>query len=384
MSTEAGKSVSKVSTSMTEKIVGLGSKIQTALQTLGGVLKSVVETIMEPIKAALKGAGEALSGFFTALANPMIAVGAAMFAVAAGSIAAAILLIGGAIGLTMPTWEALFNSIIMPTAEFVATTVLALLDNLTNNIIRLTNEALIPLGNFIVGSFITVVNQVTDAIIRFTQLAIIPLVGALSGALMGILDRVASFLNNTLKTAFDGIKGIVDSVGEAFRKMGEVVVSALNSVNGILSTFRDLLLGVADAIVAVVALATGHSVDYGRGFAHISKAATGGRVSGVGTATSDSNLFALSKGEYVIKASSAKRIGYDALDQLNSDGEIAAGYSSANWSGLLAAALAEEFEMGEMSGEGLRPIENTQNIYVSDRLDIRKVGNALLQEVRRV
>lgn len=54
-----------------------------------------------------------------------------------------------------------------------------------------------------------------------------------------------------------------------------------------------------------------------------------------------------------------------------------------NWSGLLAAALAEEFELGEVAGTSGRPIENTQNIYINDKMDIRKVGNAFLQEVRR-
>jgi len=45
--------------------------------------------------------------------------------------------------------------------------------------------------------------------------------------------------------------------------------------------------------------------------------AGGGRVYGPGTTTSDSVPHMLSKDEYVIKASSAKRIGYDELDRMN-------------------------------------------------------------------
>jgi TP901 family phage tail tape measure protein len=45
--------------------------------------------------------------------------------------------------------------------------------------------------------------------------------------------------------------------------------------------------------------------------------ATGGRVHGVGTTTSDSNPYMLSKDEYVLKASAAKKIGYENLDRLN-------------------------------------------------------------------
>jgi hypothetical protein len=45
--------------------------------------------------------------------------------------------------------------------------------------------------------------------------------------------------------------------------------------------------------------------------------AVGGRVYGPGTTTSDSVPHMLSKDEYVIKASAAKRIGYDELDRMN-------------------------------------------------------------------
>lgn len=45
--------------------------------------------------------------------------------------------------------------------------------------------------------------------------------------------------------------------------------------------------------------------------------ATGGRVYGVGTTTSDSNPYMLSRDEYVLKASAAKAIGYENLDRMN-------------------------------------------------------------------
>jgi hypothetical protein len=45
--------------------------------------------------------------------------------------------------------------------------------------------------------------------------------------------------------------------------------------------------------------------------------ATGGRVYGPGTTTSDSIPTMLSKDEFVLKASAAKAIGYDTLDRMN-------------------------------------------------------------------
>ena len=82
-------------------------------------------------------------------------------------------------------------------------------------------------------------------------------------------------------------------------------------------------------MIGLMALATGQSVTYGRGFAKVTKAAMGGRVFGIGTSTSDSNLYALSKGEYVVRASSAKSIGYDMLDYMNTTGRIGGGTNEA-------------------------------------------------------
>jgi hypothetical protein len=50
--------------------------------------------------------------------------------------------------------------------------------------------------------------------------------------------------------------------------------------------------------------------------------ASGGYIDGPGTETSDSIPALLSKGEYVIKASSVKKIGTDMLNILNKDGEL--------------------------------------------------------------
>ncbi len=322
---EASSSVSKVGSSLASKITNLGNTISSAFKALGDILGSVVGAVLEPIKVAFKGIGEAVAGFFKAFADPMIAVGAAMFTVAAAAIAAAILLIGAAIGVVMPTITTLFNEVLMPLATFIAETVLLTITTLTDLMINLTNSALIPLGEFITGSFIAIIDAVTASIVNLTQGAVIPLLETLSGTFTNVLNSVSGLITGTLNAALGGIANIIEKVSDGFTKMGEAIRNALNGVNGILSTFRDMIMSIADAIVAVVALATGQSIDYGTGFAHISKAAMGGRVEGIGTDTSDSNLYALSKGEYVIRAAAARRAGYDNLDQLNETGSMNSG-----------------------------------------------------------
>ena len=305
---------------------GIGKGISNALVSLKDILVNAVNAIMEPIKALLKGAAEAIAGFFKAFASPDVAMGAAMFAVAAASIAAAIFLIGSAIGAVMPELTDLFNNIIKPIAEFIADTVLNLITTLTDVTIRLTNEALIPLGAFLVGSFIAVLEAITNMITGITQGALIPLIDTLSGAFVNVIRTVGDILNNVLKTALEGIKGIVEATGTAFEKMGNGIRNALEGVASIIREFANAIESIGATAVGIIAVLNGKNVEYGPGYAYTW--ADGGIVTGPGTATSDSVPAWLSNGEYVIRASMAKKIGYDNLDELNKTGQISAGQTN--------------------------------------------------------
>lgn len=316
-----GKGAQKALTKNVESTFGgIGTGISNALVSIKDILVNTVNVVMEPIKTLLKSVGEALKGFFVAMADPAIAVGAAMFTLAAASIAAAIFLIGTAIGAVMPVITELFNNVIMPIAEFITNTVLLLIDALTQSIVTLTNSALIPLGEFLVGSFVTILQTVTDVITRLTQGAVIPLINTLSGAFTSVLRTVGDVITNVVGTALKGIAEIIRAVGDGFEKMGNAIKTALEGVQGVLATFADLIKSIAAAAVAMVAMVTGHSINYGNGYAHLF--ADGGRVIGPGTATSDSIPARLSDGEYVIRTAAARRIGYDNLDDLNETGRL--------------------------------------------------------------
>lgn len=306
-------------------IKGISTPIKTAFTELGQILGTVVGAIMEPIKAVFKGLGEALAGFFSTLADPAIAVGAAMFAVAAAAVAAAILMIGGAIGVVTPALKGLFDDVIKPLAEFIIDKVLDIIDRLTDNVSRLTNEAVIPLGSFLRDTFVTVISTVETVMSRLTNNAIIPLINTLAGAFSTVIHTVADLLNGVISTALNGVKGVVDSVGNAFESMGRAIRNVIDGVTGIVYAFGAIIQGVADAVVAIIAIANNRNISYGPGYAYVWGAATGGMVGGTGTQFSDSNLFALSKGEYVIRASAARQIGYDNLDQMNETGSIGGG-----------------------------------------------------------
>lgn len=85
--------------------------------------------------------------------------------------------------------------------------------------------------------------------------------------------------------------------------------------------------------------------------------AEGGYISGPGTSTSDSIPAQLSNGEYVIKASTVKKIGLDILNNLNSSGDLDAVISSAGRFGDSKAAHINPAEIAllkKYGGSGTR------------------------------
>lgn len=349
----------------------LSNTIKSAVKGIGEVLKELATAITEPLKIALQGLGEALAAFFQAMASPAILMGALMFAAAAAAIAAAIWLIGSAVGAIMPVVKDLFDNVIMPIANFIADTLLNLIKSMTEATILLTQGAIIPLGEFLTSSFVTILTTVADVITNLTQGALVPLIDALGGAFTNVLNAVANILNGVISSALSGVAEIVRSCGEGFLMMGQSIKLALEGVQGILQAFASLIAAIAGAVVAVVALVTGHSINYGDDYAHLFS--EGGKVEGPGTATSDSIPAMLSNGEYVINARSAQMIGYDTLDKMNA-GEMR------DWTGGILSGFSDDFSTNSASGSRINVYMTNQ---INNKLDAQEIGQVMLQSIRR-
>lgn len=355
---------------------GLKDVVSNGITSLGSAISSAVSSLMDSVKNILSGIGTAIANFIKAFAGPEVLAGALGFAAAAAAIAAAILLIGGAVGVVLPALEGLMNGVIIPLANFIVDTVIALIVTLTDAIINITQEAFIPLGEFLRDTFIAIVDSVTSVIERLVNNAVVPLVNVLSGALTNVLNAVSNLLNGIVKTALEGIAEIVKYTGEAFEHMGNAIKTALEGVSAAINAFADLIRAMAEGIVAIVALVTGHSINYGWGYAHLF--AEGGRVYGPGTSTSDSVPAMLSNGEFVIKASSAKEFGYENLDSINNTGSLPETGAVHNWAGVLASSI---------SGQAQNNRPATVNVYmtneINSRLDAQDIGRVMMESIRR-
>ena len=152
---------------------------------------------------------------------------------------------------------------------------------------------------------------------------------------MGIVKAVPQILG-ALLGAFGSLVGslwdwITARFGEFAANFGNFIGGIFrNAINGVLSFIENVINGPIDIIngfIGTINDAFGFiGVNLGKiGRISLPRLATGGIVQGIGTDTSDSNLYALSKGEYVIRAAAARNIGYENLDKMNQTGEVSGG-----------------------------------------------------------
>jgi phage-related protein len=150
--------------------------------------------------------------------------------------------------------------------------------------------------------------------------ALVSAVPQILGALLGAFGSLVGSLWN----------GITKMFGEFAGKFGKflsgIFKGAINGVLSFIENFVNTPINLLNGFIGIINGAFGWiGVHLGNiPTVKLSRMAQGGLVDGVGTSTSDSNLVALSKGEYVIRAAAARDIGYDRLERMNDTGEVEA------------------------------------------------------------
>lgn len=229
-----------LSTRLSDAIKGIADVVSTVLQSLGQILGSVVDAVMEPIKRIFAGIGEAIAGFFQALANPQILVGIAVFTAAAAAVAAAILMVGSAIGVVTPGLTDFLNNVLIPLGDFIATTVINLLNTVTDCIIRLTQQAIIPLSqeirtfiDWLFEKFDQVIDKVTSFVGDMIGKAI-ELGSKFIGNVVEFFSTLPEKIGNFISDVFEKVKTWVTDMVDKAKTMAE------DFVNGIVEFFTTL------------------------------------------------------------------------------------------------------------------------------------------------
>lgn len=211
----------------------------------------------------------------------------------------------------------------------------------------LTSIFALIMANPVVTTIGLIVAAIAVLITHFDEIK--ETVGAVFGAIGDVIGTFAEWVGGIFQGIWDTITGIFANIGNFFvgiwntitsifvnvgTYIGEAVSGAFKSVvNGILgfiegfvNTPINILNGFLDLINGAFGW-LGVNLSHIEGI-HLPRLYTGGLVTGIGTETSDSNLYALSKGEYVIKASAAREIGYKNLERMNETGQISGGQTN--------------------------------------------------------
>lgn len=201
-------------------------------------------------------------------------------------------------------------------------------------------------GILIISAALSIIGSNWQYISDFIGQVFANIVGFAASAWQSIQDifnGVAPWFTKIFQGAWDGIKTIFSQFSPFFRSMWDGIVSIFgligtsigNAIGGSIKGVVNAIIGFAEGTIngfinainiAIDVLNAIPGVNIGRlNLLNIPRLATGGPVFGPGSGTSDSIPAYLSNGEYVIKAATAQKIGYDNLDKLNSTGSIAGG-----------------------------------------------------------
>lgn len=224
----------------------------------------------------------------------------------------------------------------LPTIVDSIVTALTSPDNLTKilegflKLMLATLQAIPQIIVSIINALPTIITNIVEFLTRPSTILMV--MQAAVQLFMGIVQAVPQIIGALFSAFGNLLGGLWDLLTEKFSQFAAAFGNFIGdifkgAVNMIITFIENFLNGPIDIINGFLDIINGAFGWLGVNIGHIPRIqlprlAQGGIVEGVGTDTSDSNLYALSKGEYVIKASSAREIGYDNLERMNETGEL--------------------------------------------------------------
>ena len=275
-------------------VTGIVSKIPEVLPTIVQAIVDTLPALIEGFKQLIIGLAKALPQLLTIIiqALPDLIVSIIKALTAPEMLSA---LLNAAVQLFLQIQLAI-PQIILALVEALPDIIMNIVDFLTNpdNIIMIANAG--------VQLFLGLVKAVPQIFVALGK-AFIELFQRLWEKLKAVFGEFVTKFGDFIKGIF---KGAINIVLEFLENVVNAPIRLLNGFIGLINSAFGWI-GVNIGEIGLISLP---------------RLAQGGVVNGTGTDTSDSNIVALSKGEYVIKASSAREIGYDNLDRMNSTGQI--------------------------------------------------------------
>lgn len=192
------------------------------------------------------------------------------------------------------------------------------LESFFDDIPRTADEINEALEMVAAGGLTTFVDTLTDAIVNFRSLGDVGL---------AVLQSLTAGL---VKMALQQIilRTIGQTLGQATTAATTAQASAAAAAWAPAAAMASLATLGANAGPAAIALASTNALALGLAATSAVARRDGGPIGGMGGPRDDSNLVWASNGEYMIKASSARKLGRAALDRMNLTGEMPFGFAN--------------------------------------------------------
>ena len=226
-----------------------------------------------------------------------------------------------------------------------------LIPQLINAVVQLANAIIVNLPmimNLLLTGFLTALPSLVTAIVDTLPVLITSIVDFLTNpdnigliiaaavelflglaiAVPKILGALIGAFGNLVGNLWENIKRMFGAFAANFGQfVSNIFKSAINGMLAFIENFINAPIDILNGFLGVINDAFGWlGVNIGKiDRIRLPRLYTGGIVQGIGTDTSDSNIYALSKGEYVIRAAAARDIGYENLERMNQTGEITGG-----------------------------------------------------------
>lgn len=186
----------------------------------------------------------------------------------------------------------------------------------------------------LIQAIVSTLPALIDSIVQFLTSPenIMMMVQASVQLFMGVVQAVPQIIGSLFSAFGNLFSGLWKLLQEKFGKfaadfgnfIGGIFKGAINGILGFVEGFINTPIDILNGFIDIINGAFGWvGVNLGKiDRINLPRLYTGGIVQGIGTDTSDSNLYALSKGEYVIRAAAARDIGYENLARMNETGQI--------------------------------------------------------------
>lgn len=302
-------------------------------QALPGLIQTIMPSVISGIEAIVNGIAQAIPIILPAVGSIIIAVATSLFApenlqaILEGVITLVTMLIQALptivqnFVIALPSLiNQLVTGLLQPgniqaLVQAAILLVIGIVQNIPTIILSLVNA--IPT---IIGDLVKALTD-PNTILQLIQGFIMLFVGVAAEA-PAILSALISSIINTLTSFFGNLVSMFTDFGTNIGNgIGDSVKSAINTVlgwiSGIVNTFIGAINGAIDLINKIPGVNISKVAEV-----HWEMKAKGGRINGPGTGTSDSIPVLASNGEFMVKASSSRSVGYAALDYINKTGRL--------------------------------------------------------------